>query len=1270
MINIKRRAINVLKKCWIFFAIVFVTLAIVFSCFRALTPFAAKYKVTVEKQLSKMVGQPVHITGMKTSWYWFEPVLKLENITIAEHQKTVLKLDKLLVGINIFSSLWHWQIQPGILFIEDVKLSIREEEDHWSIDGIGFGKEVKFDPREALPMLGWLLAQQKIMVKNISAMIHLKDGALLPVSHLNISATNDSGHYLIHGQASLAQTMPTRLSFLGDLHINPSNLDALKGEVYVSVTDLLPTQWQNFLPPTEQELLGGKGNIKLWVDFNKGGIKSVQSEIDVGHIAWKHHVQNKNYFIQHLSANLAWKPVEDGWQLSGVKINLQLAGKNWPENKLLIKYRKSVDDYSMYFKTIDLNSLFNLDIDWPDKLKSVAAAKPIGTLHDTQLHLIDHKPGVFLTRFEGLGLKGSEQWPGVSGVSGVLSWQPNEGRLELDSNGMLISPHNLPPVFLSKLNGAVDWKELSHGLRVSLDRFVLTRPDLVISGRGQIDQALTNPNLKLEGLYSLQQAEKWLQYIPSKGLKPKLNHWLKHDIKRIGKLTGRVNVDGPMAEFPFDKGEGIFLVSSYFSGVDLYFNDKWPIATDIDGYLRVNERNLEADILKGNLADMDMGPTNLTIGEIGYDRETMLIHNQSQVDSKKLLNLAMNSPLKEKLSKLKEVEMFGPVTADIRLEIPLYPENDEILARGKIDYDENEFIFHHPSNDFELKQVKGTLFFDEHGILDSTLKAVFMDDPVDMSIKSVRGKQPYTEVSLEGQTTIELLKSKFDLPIFALMRGSVPLKALITITDDVNDMDHITIMSSLIGAQVKLPKPLGKPAEQSKPLSIQVDFNPQKAIHLAFNYGNQLSADLWFEPKGEGFKISRGTVRVGKGKAVVGKQDGVSVEGNLSELDVPAWRRTLALVPNDKSVPSLADSIEHVNLKVGSVTFAGQTIDHLNLVGKKSSQSDWTINLKHKRFNGDIFYQEKANLLSGHFNFLHLPKPVEQKEAKSTNTLSITPEQIPNLNLTIDDLQLGNMDLGNVIIKAHSEKYHWLLDYCKFISPAFNAMIQGDWTAKDNESYTELYADLKIKDLGASLKQWDITPVVEAHYGDIQFKGGWDGPVYDFSLAKLSGALNILIKNGRITKLSPETEEKLGLGKLLSILSLQTIPRRLSLDFSDLSKSGYSFDIFKGHFALDNGVMKTKDSYIDGPVAHASIKGDLDLKGRLYDLNLHVSPHITASLPIVATIAGGPIAGIAAWVASKIINKGMQTISGYTYKISGPWLEPVVQQVSIIKKRK
>lgn len=139
------------------------------------------------------------------------------------------------------------------------------------------------------------------------------------------------------------------------------------------------------------------------------------------------------------------------------------------------------------------------------------------------------------------------------------------------------------------------------------------------------------------------------------------------------------------------------------------------------------------------------------------------------------------------------------------------------------------------------------------------------------------------------------------------------------------------------------------------------------------------------------------------------------------------------------------------------------------------------------------------------------------------------------------------------------------------------------------------------------------------------------------------------------------------MGKLLSILSLQTIPRRLKLDFSDLAQKGYSFDIFKGSFQIHQGVMNTDDSYIDGPVAFGRMSGDLDLINHLYDLDLRIFPYITASLPLVATIVGSPIAGAAVWAVSSLASKGMQKISGYTYKISGPWMSPVVQQTSIDK---
>ena len=75
-------------------AIMVITLAIAFSLFRALTPWAKQYKGEVEQHFSKLLGQPVTINSMETSWYWFQPVLKLNQVTIANAQEEVLHLNK------------------------------------------------------------------------------------------------------------------------------------------------------------------------------------------------------------------------------------------------------------------------------------------------------------------------------------------------------------------------------------------------------------------------------------------------------------------------------------------------------------------------------------------------------------------------------------------------------------------------------------------------------------------------------------------------------------------------------------------------------------------------------------------------------------------------------------------------------------------------------------------------------------------------------------------------------------------------------------------------------------------------------------------------------------------------------------------------------------------------------------------------------------------------------------------------------------------------
>ncbi len=1254
-------------------AIVIISFAILFSLFRALTPWARQYKSEIEQHLSTLIGQPVKISSMETSWYWFEPVLKLNQVTVSDAQQPILKLNKLLVGINLLSSIWHWQIQPGILYIDNLHISLREINDRWQIDGLGLGQQLTtLDSDSYLPLLAWILGQQKIMLHHVSALVHLKDGSLLPLKEINLTIVNRSGRYRLKGNARLAQTMETQLSILADMHIDTDDLDKTNGEMYISVSNFLPAQWQGFLPKSSYYLEGGRGDVELWLDFFHGRLNKIQSRLNFRHLAWHDRGRGIRYFIQSLGANLAWQPNTDGWQVSADHINLRLMDLRWPENKFLIEYSKSQDAYRLFAETLFLEPILNLKLDWPEAIHPFLAANPYGTLHNTQLELKDHQLSYLLTRFTKAGWQGTTNVPAVGNLAGVLHWQPTEGRLELDAEAPWIKPHDLPPVKFAQVNAAFDWKKFSHGLRLNMERIVLARHDLVLSARAALDKpSSSSPGyLRMQAEFSAEEAQQWLAYVPSTYLKPKLNDWLKEDVKRIAKASGRLNVEGVPANFPFDKSEGDFSIDTHLSGVDLYINKNWPLSRDIEAYLRFNKRTMEADIVQADLQGVPVDQLNLRIDDVGLDRETLLMHGKTNALADKVIAFVLASPLRHHLSKLNTLDLQGRLGLDLRLEIPLYPENDNVLAHGHVTFNKNNLIFHHTMDDVELEHLSGNLRFDEHGIIDSALQATLLGDSVVMYIQSFQQPQPYTEVLIKGNTTIDLLKKKLNLPIFSLLHGHLTMESRLMLTDDPNDLDHVQISSSLQGVSVDLPPPLGKSSEVSAPLMINMDFNPEKAIRVRLDYNDRLSSDLWFEKSKQSFLLTKGEVRLGSGHAIEPKKNDVLLVGSLPSFDFQQWFVALSKIPEDARTPGLADSIRFIDIKFGRARFWTHEYENLIIKATKRGKNDWFVDLRQKDVAASLRYQQAKNMLSGHIKYMKFAKSsfLDKKDQDSIGP--IEPETIPSMDLVIDQFNLGDVHVGQVNLKTTSNKKHWQLDSCKINSPAYQLFLKGDWHFSGQKSETNLWGRLEIKDLAQSLKQWNITPVVEAHHGEIEFKGSWPAAVYDASLAKLNGNLHIIFKNGRITNLSPETEEKLGLGKLLSILSLQTIPRRLKLDFSDLSKNGYSFDIFKGNFVLKKGIMTTDDSYIDGPVAYASMKGDLDLIRQLYDLDLRVSPHITASLPVVATIAGGPIAGIATWVASKLIHHGMQKISGYTYKISGPWSDPIVQQVSIIKHKR
>ena len=146
-------------------------------------------------------------------------------------------------------------------------------------------------------------------------------------------------------------------------------------------------------------------------------------------------------------------------------------------------------------------------------------------------------------------------------------------------------------------------------------------------------------------------------------------------------------------------------------------------------------------------------------------------------------------------------------------------------------------------------------------------------------------------------------------------------------------------------------------------------------------------------------------------------------------------------------------------------------------------------------------------------------------------------------------------------------------------------------------------------------------------------------------------------QNGQIVNLQP------GAGRMLGLFSVAALPRRLALDFSDLTDKGLAFDTIHGDFNLRDGNAYTDNLLLRGPAAEIGIAGRTGFAARDYDQTAVVTGNLGASLPVAGALAGGPAVGAALLLFSQVFKEPLKGMTRGYYRITGPWENPNVERV-------
>jgi uncharacterized protein YhdP len=178
----------------------------------------------------------------------------------------------------------------------------------------------------------------------------------------------------------------------------------------------------------------------------------------------------------------------------------------------------------------------------------------------------------------------------------------------------------------------------------------------------------------------------------------------------------------------------------------------------------------------------------------------------------------------------------------------------------------------------------------------------------------------------------------------------------------------------------------------------------------------------------------------------------------------------------------------------------------------------------------------------------------------------------------------------------------------------------------------------------------------------------WPGGPADFDYDTLAGSFRVDVGAGQFTKMDP------GVGKLLGVLSLQALPRRISLDFRDVFSEGFAFDTIAGNVKIANGVMNTEDLLVQGPAAKVVLAGSVDLSKETQQLRVRVQPSLSsvistgAGAAAVVLLAANPLVGAAVGAGTLLAQKMMQDpieqMFSYEYAVRGSWSDPVVERIS------
>lgn len=1271
----KARALSILKKLGYFVAGFIILAALLVSLSRLLSPVLDTYRPQIEKQASELLGVPVRVGHVEITWYQYQPGINLKDVVFLDKktQTPAIEIKKLGVFFSLPRSLWRRQmVLSGLVLVgSDIDL-IQAKSGEIMVRGLPslanqqMPSETKFED-----VAGFLSSQPRLILRNIDVHYTSLSGEKRYVTLYNLSFKNAGEGHTILGQAILHQDLSTDVTLAVQWEGKAFDLSQIKAKVYLYVTGFSFSQWLKSFSLGGWHVNKGIGSAKIWATWDKNTLAQWQTTFQLYDLALYSDVDKSIHHVTRLSGNVGMRRNGNQQIIAGDDILIDLTNHLWPVTSFYVELQQGSDGvYTPKLANVgyvDLSDIQEYLFASPtlsdDNKKIVKELKIDGALQNAAIVFGEDWTNInklsVVTNVENVSFSPWKKIPGINHLSGKLNWGGERGELFLRSNQVEFKYASifLKPLNIEQLTADIKWqKDLNNNWAFSIPSMQLMNPDVIANINGLLTimpdgEAVAD----LKGNFSLQNASHVTRYLPMKIFDADLIEWLQEAFLSGDVQSGNVVINGKLSDFPFDKNNGVFLITATTHNIDLRFAPDWPLLKKINAKLIFSGRQMSVDVDRAETFGIPIKAVHASIPYFGDEQPVILYVNteELQADLMKGIRYVEESPLKTSIGKMFAGAVAeGEVGLKLNLTVPLSkPENTQVKGNLALKNNNIKLV---PWN-LNLAKLTGNVQFTEDSSTSDQIQALLFNKPVQIKLSSIKQAKDVavTRANFDSNIAISDLEDWLKFPFSKVVNGQTPVNGYIDISPKIPLSIHL--QSNLNGLTIDLPDNFSKQANETKDFTADISVEENQPIRIKAVYGNMLSSAMLLRRVDEHFKISGINLHLGVGDPEWPKGEGLFISGNIDQL---SWDKIKQYAGGNNLQSGGMDeySLREINVNIDKLNLPAQTLEKVNLQLTPSNKGkDWDIKINSADVSGAIHLPANLNVsstLSAQFDKLHLRTNL----AAGATSAAIDVKALPAISLSANNVSYNDMSLGRVTLKTVPGGGGAVIQTLNITSPTMDFQSSGTWT----KTMSRLHGKLKSSNVSDFLNSigTDAHNFV-AKKGSLDFDLSWSGALFAPKLASMNGTIAMNLGAGRIVEVGQSSDAKLGIGRLLSIFSLQTIPRRLTLDFSDLFQKGYSFDSLTGTFSLKNGNAYTSNMHFSGTVARVEINGRIGLGNQDLDITLTIVPgDVTSSLPVAATLITGPVGGIAALAVNSVIGSQISQAAIHQYTVKGPWSNP------------